>query len=866
MSNDKGEADQDEQKFQEERVFLPSLITNMKRKINESKKMNKSLNAANTSLEKEIERYPDMKCVKDFELKKFYIMRSASKVFDEMSKRSNLWLSMRVKNTTYQIQAKDYHRKHRVCYIHSKSLKVIVAGLEHRFYHNVFELDGKNQRCHKQLVDHNARCRKSSLYVVEQCAWALGNVAGGGEELRDLLISQGALRPLGRMMLSDNDSTVQPAAWALLNLIKPEKVLGVKPRADGSAITVLLQDKEVEGLQLLKDDQWVGVPIVRDVLTINVSDQIEVATEDVLLFHYFEPCAVLKGDCTSVAAIIEKLPPSWVDFKNYLKHKRKEISVEDLIVRLRIEEDNKLAQKNTYAPNSAKANMVEHGTRYNCNQPSHRAASCKMPKRVNPRQTNMVNDNMDMIAMVFDIIAMISKVNLVAVDNGEKLCMGNSATANIKGEGDVILKKIKVVRSNRGGEYVSPFAELRAKHGIRHKFIAPYSPQQNDKRQQDDNDLHDERQDQLEKKEVEPQRSKKARTEKSFGPDFVSFMVENKPMYYQEAKMKADGTIDKYKARLVIKGYRQREGLDYFDTYSPVTRITSIRMALVIAALRNFNDKMIKSTKDMLKSKFDIKDMGLADVILGIKIIRSHNRLVLSQAHYVDKILSTHNAGDSYLVRTPIDTSTRPDLAYALSRSSRYTSNPSDAHWKAMTRVLYYLRCSRDYVLHYDSYLAVIEGYNDAYCISDIKDSRLTSGYVFTLGGVAISWKSSKQTVIAKSTMESEFITLDRYGEEAEWLRQFVEDIPRWPKPVTAISKHYDSQSTIGRAHRIMYNGNSKHIHCRHNSIRQLHSTRVILIDYVKSKDNIADLLTIGLSRKLVSKSSKGMGLKPLKE
>ncbi|GJV40431.1 retrotransposon protein, putative, ty1-copia subclass [Tanacetum coccineum] len=52
-------------------------------------------------------------------------------------------------------------------------------------------------------------------------------------------------------------------------------------------------------------------------------------------------------------------------------------------------------------------------------------------------------------------------------------------------------------------------------------------------------------------------------------------------------KMKADGTIDKYKARLVIKGFRQREGLDYFDTYSPIMRITSIRMVLAIAAFRN---------------------------------------------------------------------------------------------------------------------------------------------------------------------------------------------------------------------------------------------------------------------------------------
>ena len=52
-------------------------------------------------------------------------------------------------------------------------------------------------------------------------------------------------------------------------------------------------------------------------------------------------------------------------------------------------------------------------------------------------------------------------------------------------------------------------------------------------------------------------------------------------------KRKVDGSIDKYKARLVIKGYKQTEGLDYFDTYSPITRINSIRMVLEIAALRN---------------------------------------------------------------------------------------------------------------------------------------------------------------------------------------------------------------------------------------------------------------------------------------
>ena len=129
-----------------------------------------------------------------------------------------------------------------------------------------------------------------------------------------------------------------------------------------------------------------------------------------------------------------------------------------------------------------------------------------------------------------------------------------------------------------------------------------------------------------------------------------------------------------------------------------------------------------------------------------------------------------------------------------------------------------------------------------------MKDTKSTSGYVFTLGGAAVSWKSSKQMCIARSTMESEFIALDKAGEEEECLHQFLEDIPIWPKPMPAICMHCDSQFAIGRAQNDMYNGKSRHIRRRHNTVRQLLSNGIISIDYIKSKDNLANPLTKGVT------------------
>ncbi|GJX46139.1 DNA polymerase zeta catalytic subunit-like protein [Tanacetum coccineum] len=113
------------------------------------------------------------------------------------------------------------------------------------------------------------------------------------------------------------------------------------------------------------------------------------------------------------------------------------------------------------------------------------------------------------------------------------------------------------------------------------------------------------------------------------------------------------------------------------------------------------------------------------------------------------------------------------------------------------------------------------------------QEHKSTSGYVFTLEGADVSWKSSKQTVNTRSTMEAKFVALDKAAEEAEWLRSFLEGIPLWPKPVTAVCIHCDSMAALTRAKNHIYNGKSRHIRRRHNTIKDLFKkrNRIISID-----------------------------------
>ncbi|GJZ27787.1 putative reverse transcriptase domain-containing protein [Tanacetum coccineum] len=182
------------------------------------------------------------------------------------------------------------------------------------------------------------------------------------------------------------------------------------------------------------------------------------------------------------------------------------------------------------------------------------------------------------------------------------------------------------------------------------------------------------------------------------------------------------------------------------------------------------------------ENKFSMKDMGEADVILGIRIKHGSNRIAISQSHYIEKVLKKFNYFDCTPVSTPMDTSEKlmPNNGQAVSQLE-YTSNPGTEHLQAIQRA------------------------------------------------------SKKQTCITGSTMKSEFVALAAAGKEAEWLKNLLLDIPLWSKPITPISIRYDSAATLAKAYSQMYNGKSRHLGVRHSIIRELIMNEVISIKFMSS-------------------------------
>jgi hypothetical protein len=306
------------------------------------------------------------------------------------------------------------------------------------------------------------------------------------------------------------------------------------------------------------------------------------------------------------------------------------------------------------------------------------------------------------------------------------------------------------------------------------------------------------------------------------------------------------------------------------------------------------SDKLMEKMKNDVHSEWKVTNLGEPTRIVGIEITRTENSITISQKQYIDTILKREGLQQANPVSMPMDpniklqpnsdgnegnrsnsyakvlgelqflaNATRPDIAFAVNRLAAYTANPSLQHVGALKRILKYLAGTRNHGITYSKIQSsgnLFHGYADA-AYANVDDCKSTSGYVYIMAGGAITWRSKKQTTVALSSTEAEYIALSEAGREACWLRNLFEELG-FPQLAPTLLKG-DNDGSIAMARNPQFHKRAKHIEIRWHWVRDLTQNGILDIESCRDPEQTADVLTKGLPRPKHIKHITEMGLAP---
>ena len=291
--------------------------------------------------------------------------------------------------------------------------------------------------------------------------------------------------------------------------------------------------------------------------------------------------------------------------------------------------------------------------------------------------------------------------------------------------------------------------------------------------------------------------------------------------------------------------------------------------------------QIINEFKTNLANRFKVKDLGPLKWFLGVQFNVTDKLISMNQSLYVKNILTRFNMTDCTPRSLPCDpsvyallekdseplenprqyqeligsliylmTGTRPDIAFVTTLLSRFMQKPTKMHMTIALGVLRYLKYTPHYELRYVKTGANLQlfGYSDSDHASDTSNRKSISGYCFKLNknSALISWRSSKQSLVAGSSCESEYIALYEATNEALFLRQLFSELTN--KPPQTVKIYVDNQGAISLSKHPTFHRRTKHIDIKFHSVRSYQDNKSIYVTYIPSKDNTADMFTKPLS------------------
>jgi hypothetical protein len=204
---------------------------------------------------------------------------------------------------------------------------------------------------------------------------------------------------------------------------------------------------------------------------------------------------------------------------------------------------------------------------------------------------------------------------------------------------------------------------------------------------------------------------------------------------------------------------------------------------------------------------------------------------------------------------------TRPDIALAVNIVSRFQVNPGPLHWKAVLRIIGYLKRNKSLALEFKSNgSSSLVGFTDSDWARDIDSRRSTSGVITFYDGCPISWRVIKQKSVALSSAEAEYMAATEEAKELIYFSSTLYDLGITCGP---IKLYEDNQSCIAMTKNSTHHNRSKHIDIRYHFIRDLIESKTIEILYVKTQEQIADIFTKPLPSTTFLGLRKLLKLKP---
>jgi len=294
----------------------------------------------------------------------------------------------------------------------------------------------------------------------------------------------------------------------------------------------------------------------------------------------------------------------------------------------------------------------------------------------------------------------------------------------------------------------------------------------------------------------------------------------------------------------------------------------------------------VQSIKNQLAIRFEMKDLGVARVMLGIEISRdrTNRNLFINQSEYANTILERFGMVNARPVVTPMEKSyaelselpskparnvpyrqvigslmwlmvgSRPDLAYAIGRLAQHSQSPTEYHWIAIKRVLRYINGTKNHGILYDRSLPInLKGYSDSDWAGCRNSRKSTSGYIFLVAGGAVSWRSKRQTCVALSSCEAEYVAMCLATRESIWLSRLLCDLRNQDQPKIA-ALGVDNDGSIDTAQNTAINQRNKHIDLQYHFVRDAVQSKRIRLEQCDSQNQMADPMTKPLDRILFEK------------